>query len=116
MPFYTICNTNPDFGWLTNFIETQISAETWKTITVATIAYEFRKVIDLYADKTGADKSFSAWQGHDFSMRGMSGIHDAAQTGTGHLMSFLGTDTIPAIDYLEEYYGRVHGKLTRVCI
>jgi len=60
MPFYTICNTNPDFGWLTNFIETQISAETWKTITVATIAYEFRKVIDLYADKTGADKSFDA--------------------------------------------------------
>ena len=104
VPFYTVCNTKPQFGWLTNFIETQLSAETWKTITVATIAYEFRKLIDRYADETGADKSFSAWQGHDFSMRGMSGIYDAAQSGTGHLMSFLGTDTIPAIDYLETYY------------
>jgi nicotinamide phosphoribosyltransferase len=104
VPFFTVCNTHSGFAWLTNFIETQLAAETWKTITVATIAYEFRKVIDRYAGETGADSTFSPWQGHDFSMRGMSGIHDAAQSGTGHLLSFLGTDTIPAIDYLEEYY------------
>lgn len=42
--------------------------------------------------------------GHDFSARGMSGIGDGASSGAGHLLSFLGTDSIAAIDYLEEYY------------
>jgi len=34
----------------------------------------------------------------------MSGIHDSAQSGAGHLLSFLGTDSIHSIDYLEDYY------------
>ena len=34
----------------------------------------------------------------------MSGIADAVQNGSGHLTSFIGTDTVAAIDYLEEYY------------
>ena len=38
-------------------------------------------------------------------MRGMSGVEDAARTGIGHLLSFVGTDTIPAIQYAEQYYG-----------
>lgn len=38
-------------------------------------------------------------------MRGMSGIEDSARTGIGHLLSFVGTDTIPAIQYAEQYYG-----------
>jgi len=52
----------------------------------------------------GEDKSFIPWQGHDFSFRGMSGIEDAVISGAGHLLSFTGTDTIPAIDFLEQYY------------
>jgi nicotinamide phosphoribosyltransferase len=51
------------------------------------------------------------WQGHDFSFRGQSGVHDAANSGIGHLVSFLGTDTIPAIDFAEDYY---RGKETFV--
>jgi nicotinamide phosphoribosyltransferase len=35
----------------------------------------------------------------------MSTFEDAALSGAGHLLSFVGTDTIPAIDLLEEYYG-----------
>jgi nicotinamide phosphoribosyltransferase len=35
----------------------------------------------------------------------MSGIEDAVMSGAGHLLCFTGTDTIPAIDFLEEYYG-----------
>jgi nicotinamide phosphoribosyltransferase len=30
---------------------------------------------------------------------------DAAASGAGHMLSFTGTDTIPAIDYLEQLYG-----------
>jgi nicotinamide phosphoribosyltransferase len=35
----------------------------------------------------------------------MSGIYDAAQSGVGHLTSFIGTDSVASIDYAEEYYG-----------
>ena len=104
VPVMTIVNTDPRFFWVTNMLETQLSAELWKTSTNATIAYEFRRILERFAEETGAPKDFVPWQGHDFSMRGMSGIFDAAQSNTGHLASFLGTDTISAIDYIELYY------------
>lgn len=103
VPMLTIENTNPDFYWLTNYIETMMSAELWKGITIATIAREYRKLLETYADKTGSPKEFVDWQGHDFSMRGLSGVADSANAA-GHLLSFTGTDTIPAIEYLEKYY------------
>jgi nicotinamide phosphoribosyltransferase len=34
----------------------------------------------------------------------MAGIEAATLSGAGHLLNFTGTDTIPAIDFLEEYY------------
>jgi nicotinamide phosphoribosyltransferase len=105
VPMFTMINTHPDFYWVTNYLETQISAESWKAMTSASTAYEYRRLIDFYAAKTGSDPAFSQWQGHDFSFRGMSGITDAAQSGAGHLLSFTGTDTVSAIDYLEDYYG-----------
>lgn len=104
IPFITIKNTLPEFYWLTNYIETAMSAELWKVITTASIAFEYRKLLQEYAIKTGSPLDFVLWQGHDFSMRGVGGIHDAAANGSGHLFSFLGTDTIPAIQYLEDFY------------
>jgi nicotinamide phosphoribosyltransferase len=104
VPFLTIVNTRPEFYWVTNYLETQLSAVLWKPVTSATSAFEYRRLLERYAEETGADKSFIDWQGHDFSFRGMSGIEDAITSGAGHLLSFKGTDTIPAIDYLEDYY------------
>lgn len=105
VPVFTVINTDQRFYWLTNYIETMISAECWKSITTATIAYEYRRLLDGYARMTGSSPEFVQWQGHDFSMRGMSGLHDAVKSGAGHLLSFTGTDSIGAIDYLEDYYG-----------
>lgn len=104
VPVFTIRNTLPAFFWLTNYFEDMLSAECWKSINNATIAYMYRGLLLSYADLTGAPDAFCDWQGHDFSFRGMSGIHDAAQSGAAHLVSFLGSDTVPAFDYLEEYY------------
>lgn len=104
VPVFTVHSTLPQFYWVTNYLETLFSAELWKPSTTATISYFYRKLFEEYAEKTGADKGFVQWQGHDFSMRGMSGVHDAMVCGSGHLLSFTGTDTIPAVDYLEEMY------------
>lgn len=105
VPVLTITNTLPEFYWLTNFLETQLSAELWKSTTAATIAFEYRRLLECYAEETGSNLDFVPWQGHDFSARGMSGIFDGAQTGSGHLLSFTGTDSVAAIDYLDTYYG-----------
>ena len=105
VPMFTVVNTMPEFFWLTNYIETSISAEVWKPCTSATIAYEYKRLLIDYANKTGAPLDFVPLQGHDFSARGMSGMDDAAASGIGHLANFIGTDTVAAIDYAEDYYG-----------
>jgi len=105
VPVFTIKNTLPAFFWLTNMLETVLSAVLWKPSTSATTAFEYLRNFTRYARETvGEDTSFIPWQGHDFSFRGMSGIEDAVMSGAGHLLSFSGTDTIPAIDFLEQYY------------
>lgn len=104
VPMFTMVNTHPDFFWLTNYFETCMSAETWKPYTTATIAYEYRRLLNEFTALTGGDPSFIPVQAHDFSFRGMSGMHDAARSGSGHLTSFIGTDTVIAIDYIEDYY------------
>lgn len=103
-PVMTVQNTDKRFFWLTNFIETMMSAECWKMPTSATMANEARKILDKAAMETVGNTDFVGFQGHDFSMRGMSGIFDAETSGIGHLMSFVGTDTIPAILGAEKYY------------
>jgi len=105
VPCLTIKNTHADFAWVTNFIETILSTTIWQPCTSATIADQYRHILDFYARATGMPMDFVQWQGHDFSFRGMSSLESAITSGMGHLLSFSGTDTIPAIDALEQYYG-----------
>jgi len=104
VPVLTVVNTHPDFFWLTNYIETVISSYLWKPATSASTAFEYKKLLLDYATKTGSPKEFVQFQAHDFSFRGMSGLQDAALSGAGHLTAFWGTDTVPAIDLIEDYY------------
>lgn len=105
VPVLTIKNTLPEFFWLTNMVETLLSNVLWQPMTSATTAFNYRRVFERYAKETGAPLAFVPWQGHDFSFRGLSGVEAACLSGAGHLLSFTGTDTIPAIDFLEQYYG-----------
>jgi len=104
VPMFTMYNTIPEFFWLTNYFETLLSAVIWLPCNSATIAREYRKVLDKYTEETSSVPDFVNWQGHDFSMRGMGGIEAAVTSAAGHLLSFTGSDTIPAIDFFEEYY------------
>lgn len=104
VPVLTVRNTKPEFYWLTNFIETYLSAELWKMSTSATIADYYRKIMEYWAEKTGGNSAFIDFQCHDFSYRGMSGSMDAIKSGAGHLVSFKGTDTVPSVDYINYHY------------
>lgn len=104
VPMFTMYNTLPEFFWLTNYFETLISAVVWMPCTSATIAKEYRKILDKFANETSSIPEFVDWQGHDFSMRGMAGIDASLLSGMGHLLSFTGSDTIPVVDMFEKYY------------
>lgn len=105
VPMLSVENTHPDFFWLPNYIETLMSCELWLPCTSATTASQYRRILDAAALRTGTIPEFVNWQGHDFSFRGMEGVEAAMKSGAAHLLFFTGTDTIPAIDWIQRYYG-----------
>jgi len=105
VPTFTIENTVDEFFWLTNYIETILSATYWQPSTAATIAHSIRKVLDEAAEKTGTPAEVVDFQGHDFSFRGMQGAESAAASGAAHLVSFNGTDSLVSLDWIDHYYG-----------
>jgi nicotinamide phosphoribosyltransferase len=115
VPVLTICNTIPEFYWITNYLETILSNLLWKPMTSATIAYQYRKVLTKWMEKTDAERAwFIDWQGHDFSMRGMDSVNAVISSGLGHLTSFLGSDSLPTIYGARKYYnatGQVCGSV-----
>lgn len=111
VPMLTIVNTDPKFFWVTNFLETLLSASIWKCITSATIALEYKKIFRSALLRTGEKPDFADWMGHDFSFRGMSCLESAIQSGIGHLTSFKGTDTIPAILRVKELWFDAYSEI-----
>lgn len=105
VPMMTIENTHPDFFWLTNYFETLINVSLWQPITSASIARVYRQTLTQFAQETCDNQDHILFQSHDFSMRGMSSLESAETSGAGHLTAFIGTDTIPAISFIEHYYG-----------
>jgi nicotinamide phosphoribosyltransferase len=104
VPMFTLENTHPDFFWLVNYFETILSASLWMPSTSATIAMRVRTLLDTWAEKVGAPMEGVAFQGHDFSMRGMSGLEASCVSALGHLVAFTGTETVPVLNFIDEYY------------
>lgn len=105
VPMLTVINTDKRFFWLTNFIETMMSMCLWLPMTSATTARIYRKELERHAKKTMFPKEVElGFNCHDFSMRGMAGLEAAITSGMGHLTSFIGSETIPAIGACEVYY------------
>jgi nicotinic acid phosphoribosyltransferase len=104
VPAFIVENTHPDFFWLVNYFETVMSAELWQASVSATQAYHLRQLGNEWAVKTGAKAEDMAFTFHDFSMRGQTSNESAAASGAGHLLSSNGTDTIPSLKWIGEFY------------
>lgn len=105
VPVFTVYNTIEKYFWLTNYVETVLSAESWKTMTNATAAFQYKRVATAYALATCDNLDHVNFQCHDFSLRGLSCIEDGYKSGIAHLSCFTGTDNIMAIEAVHEYYG-----------
>lgn len=105
IPILTIVNTDSNFFWLPNFLETLISSLLWKPMHSASLAYAYKRLLTSYAVKTDKENlTLVDFQGHDFSFRGMQHPESAISSGLGWLTSFKGTDTVPALYAAKKYY------------
>lgn len=98
----TVVNTDPKCAALTNYLETLLT-HVWSTSTVATLSGEVYKLLKFYRDATGND-DYIQYGLHDFGFRGVSSVESAGIEGAGHLIHFLGTDTLRAMEVAIEYY------------
>jgi nicotinamide phosphoribosyltransferase len=103
----TIENTDPEFPWLTNYLET-VLLQLWYPITVATTSLAIKNTIKRYLELTGTPELID-YKLHDFGFRGVSSVESAGIGGAAHLTAFRGTDTIEAIQYLKTFYA---GEMT----
>lgn len=102
----TVEATDPDCAPLTNACET-ILTHLWHPSNVATISRDIKKYLEkAFAKSVGKDQEFLLpFMLHDFGFRGVSSVESAGLGGAGHLVNFMGTDTIVGITYAQKYYG-----------
>lgn len=111
VPAILVQSTHEDFAWLVNFIESDLSAGYWHPSTVATIAWNLRRIFDKAAEETGGAPEAVDWQLHDFSYRGQVNREAAMSSGAAHLLSFTGSDAVPAVPWIEHYYPGNNGLI-----
>jgi len=104
----TVENTDPEVPWLTNFLES-ILLQIWYPITVGTLSREVKKNLINYLKKTTSYNpeeisGVVAFMLHDFGFRGVSSVESAGLGGSSHIINFMGTDTVPAILFAQEFY------------
>lgn len=96
VPQIEISNTNPNFVWLVNSIETMLSCTMWHTQISAEAGYRYRQIVNKYAALTCDDDVVRAKLLGDFSMRGQESVESATKSSAAFCLSFLNTATVPA--------------------
>ncbi len=102
IPLFVIENLDPDFWWLTNFLET-ILCQVWYPITIASNSYFLRRLMAEYVKLSGHPDTLN-YKVHDFGFRGCTTPEQAAVGASAHLLSFDGTDTFVGCELATEYY------------
>ena len=101
---FDIENTDDLCAPLVGHCETVLS-NMWGPSTTATLSREVKILCNSYLTDTSDTKAGLNFMLHDFGMRGVGEPHVAALHGAGHLLNFLGTDTLSAMQLAHQYYG-----------
>jgi len=102
----TIEVTDEKCAWLTNFLET-VLVQLWNSITVASLSRTMKKTQYEFMKMTMDEsliKILMPSRVHDFGFRGVSSRETAAISGAAHLVNFAGTDTMSAIELINQFY------------
>lgn len=104
VPMLEVSNTHPDFVWLVNTIETNISCYLWHAMLSANVGYKYRQIVNHYYELSVEDDVPRRKALGDFSMRGQESAESAIKSSAAFCLSFVNTATVPAISYLEALY------------
>lgn len=101
----TVENTDPDFFWLTSYVETELLRAIWYPSTVATVSAAAKATLLRYLQADSEDPEGQiGFKLHDFGARGVSSNESAALGGLAHLVNFQGTDTLMALVAARRWY------------
>lgn len=104
VPMFGITNTHPDFAWLPQALESLISAESWHPMIAATVGKTYREIVDKYYGLTCDDSIPHCKALGSFDFRGEECLQSAVKAASAWCLSFALTATVPANDYLCNYY------------
>ena len=100
-----VVNTDPELPWLTSYIETALLRAVWYPSTVATLSRKMKghiyEALKLTSDDPDGQLPFKL---HDFGARGATSSESAMLGGMGHLVNFMGTDTLEAVVGMRRFY------------
>lgn len=99
----TVEATDEECAPLTNVIETLLT-HIWHPMNIATISRYLYNYLESAFMKSAETLNLLPFMLHDFGFRGVSSVESAGMA-LGHLIKFMGTDTIPGITYAQRYYG-----------
>ena len=97
-------NTDDEFPWLTQWVETMLLRAVWYPKAVCTISSAVRDLEKKYAAICGC--GLNPFFLNDFGARGVSSHESAEIGGLAHLVNYLGTDTVEAIRWGKRKYGK----------
>jgi len=101
----TVHTSDPNLFWLPSYIETALLRAIWYPSTVATLSYTCKKIMHKYLLETSDQLDSLNFMLHDFGARGVSSAESAMLGGMGHIVNFMGSDTVEAIVGAMNYYG-----------
>lgn len=104
-PILQIVNIDPNFYWLTSYIETHVLRSIWYPSTVATVSFHIKRIIKDAMLRTAGHTEGLDFKLHDFGSRGVSSGESAQLGGMAHLYNFMGSDTFEATEFMADFYG-----------
>lgn len=90
-------------AFLTNYVESVLT-HVWYPSTVASLSRATKEMFKAFLDRTSDNAAAIMFMLHDFGYRGATTDEAAGIGGAAHLINFLGTDTLPAMEFAMDYY------------
>ena len=101
---WSVESTDPEFFWLVSYVETLLM-RVWYPTTVASLSYHCKKILRAGLEQSSeTPEAQLPFKLHDFGARGVSSQESAMFGGMGHLVNFMGTDTLDALRAARYFY------------
>jgi nicotinamide phosphoribosyltransferase len=103
-PFVTVECTDSRVFWLASYIETSLQRGIWYPTTIASRDRENYKQLEWFYNHASDNPDMLPFSLHSFGSRGVSSKETAEIGGLSHLVYFMGTDDVVALEAARKYY------------